>query len=90
MSFKAIILKLLNDLGIRPPDYMENMNDDDQNKNRLIWNLKNGILVFDVLDNKVNYMYSVENEEIRIFTLENLDEITVIALKYLTNELLIS
>lgn len=83
MTFKGEILKLLNDLGIRQPDLIENMNDNDTDKNRLIWNLKNGIFVFDVLDNKVNYMYSVENEEMRIFTLENLDEITVIALKYL-------
>lgn len=83
MTFKGEILKLLNDLGIRQPDLMENMDDNDRDKNRLIWNLKNGIFVFDVLDNKVNYMYSVENEEMRIFTLDNLDEIAVIALKYL-------
>ena len=83
MTYKGEILKLLNDLGIRQPDLMENMDDNDRDKNRLIWNLKNGIFVFDVLDNKVNYMYSVENEEMRIFTLDNLDEIAVIALKYL-------
>lgn len=83
MTFKGIILKLLNDLGIRQPDIIENMNENDTTKNRLIWNLPNGMLIFDVLDNKVNYMYSVENEDIKIYTLNNLDEIAVIVLKYL-------
>ena len=85
MTFKGLLLQKLNELGISNPDIMENMNEDDTNKNRLIWNLKNGIFIFDVLDKNINYLYNVENEPIKIGTLQNLDEASIIALKYLLN-----
>lgn len=85
MTFKGLLLQKLNELGISNPDIMENMNEDDTNKNRLIWNLKDGIFIFDVLDKNINYLYNVENEPIKIGTLQNLDEASIIALKYLLN-----
>ena len=85
MTFKGLLLQKLNELGISNPDIMENMNEDDTNKNRLIWNLKDGFFIFDVLDKNINYLYNVENEPIKIGTLQNLDEASIIALKYLLN-----
>lgn len=85
MTFKGLLLQKLNELGISNPDIMENMNEDDTNKNRLIWILKDGIFIFDVLDKNINYLYNVENEPIKIGTLQNLDEASIIALKYLLN-----
>lgn len=85
MTFKGLLLQKLNELGISNPDIMENINEDDTNKNRLIWNLKDGIFIFDVLDKNINYLYNVENESIKIGTLQNLDEASIIALKYLLN-----
>lgn len=85
MTFKGLLLQKLNELGISNPDIMENMNEDDTNKNRLIWNLKDGVFIFDVLDKNINYLYNVENEPIKIGTLQNLDEASIIALKYLLN-----
>lgn len=85
MTFKGLLLQKLNELGISNPDIMENMNEDDTNKNRLIWKLKDGIFIFDVLDKNINYLYNVENEPIKIGTLQNLDEASIIVLKYLLN-----
>lgn len=85
MTFKGLLLQRLNELGISNPNIMENINKEDTNKNRLIWELKDGVFIFDVLDKTINYLYNVENEPIKIGTLNNLDEASVIALKYLLN-----
>lgn len=85
MTFKGLLLQKLNELGISNPNIMENINKEDTNKNRLIWELKDGVFIFDVLDKNINYLYNVENEPIKIGTLNNLDEASVIALKYLLN-----
>ena len=85
MTFKGLLLQKLNELGISNPNIMENINKEDTNKNRLIWELKDGVFIFDVLDKNINYLYNVENEPIKIGTLNNLDETSVIALKYLLN-----
>lgn len=85
MTFKGLLLQKLNELGISNPNIMENINKEDTNKNRLIWELKDGVFIFDVLDKTINYLYNVENEPIKIGTLNNLDEASVIALKYLLN-----
>lgn len=85
MTFKGLLLQKLNELGISNPNIMENINKEDTNKNRLIWKLKDGVFIFDVLDKNINYLYNVENEPIKIGTLNNLDEASVIALKYLLN-----
>lgn len=85
MTFKGLLLQKLNELGISNPNIMENINKEDTNKNRLIWQVDGGIFIFDVLDKTINYLYNVENEPIKIGTLNNLDEASVIALKYLLN-----
>lgn len=85
MTLKGVLLKYLMELGIRQPNIIENINETDNDKNRLIWKLKNGVFIFDILNKDINYLYNVENEDIKIGTLYELDEAIVIALKYLNN-----
>lgn len=83
MNFKGMLLQRLNELGIRQPDLISAMNDNDKNKSRLTWQLSNGYFIFDVLDVSINYLYNVDNQPMEIHTLYDIDEAIVIALKYL-------
>lgn len=83
MTFKGMLLQRLRELGIRQPDLISNINDEDKDKNRLTWQLQDGYFIFDVLDISINYLYNVEGYPMQIHTLYDIDEAVVVALKYL-------
>jgi hypothetical protein len=87
MTNKGMLLSMLYDLGIREPDEITNIDEDDKEKNRLIWKLPKGMFIFDVIYVEkvlaINYLYDVEDEPIKIGTMSNFDTAVVYALKYL-------
>ena len=83
MNYKAKLLFELQNYNIKKPDEITYINENDKDKNRLIWYLENGLFALDVVEPNINYLYQVENQKIKIGTLKSIDEVIVLALKFL-------
>lgn len=83
MNYKAKLLFELQNYNIKKPDEITYINENDKDKNRLIWYLENGMFALDVVEPNVNYLYQVENQKIKIGTLKSIDEAIVLGLKFL-------
>lgn len=83
MNYKAKLLFELQNYNIKKPDEITYINENDKDKNRLIWYLENGMFALDVVEPNINYLYQVENQKIKIGTLKSIDEAIVLALKFL-------
>ena len=84
-QLKGDVLKLIKDLGVSNPTSIEEIKDKNFNKIRFYWDLLGEDELFlDLLPNgEINYMANKYGEDIKIYTLKNLDELEVILLKYL-------